>query len=413
MQLWAIIPAAGQSLRLAKAGLGVRKQFLLWRGRPMFWHAAKALSVLPWLRGLVFIFPPEDLESAEEALAGPAGRELGLPWLAAPGGETRRDSVRHGLAALPPACTHVLVHDAARPFAGPELILRVAEALKKENVTAVIPGLELADTIKLTDGNGLVQCTLERGRLRAAQTPQGFRTAELKEAHRLAVEQGWQVTDDAELMDRCAIPVLVVPGEAKNVKLTTPEDLKLLRESSPAPRPCVGLGYDVHRYGGGRPFVLGGVRIPTEITLSAHSDGDVLAHALMDALLGCVGAGDIGEKFPDSNPAYAGINSCILLSEVLDLVWRKGLEITNADLTVVAQEPRIAPFREQIRKNLAKLLQLPEARVNIKATTEEHLGFTGQKQGVKALAAVSGLLRVADEPQDAPLGEESLKKSSD
>lgn len=157
------------------------------------------------------------------------------------------------------------------------------------------------------------------------------------------------------------------------------------------PRPCAGMGYDVHRYGPGRPLKLGGVLIPGGPEVVAHSDGDVLLHALMDALLGCAALGDIGQHFPDSQARYEGISSAVLLDQVLEMLRGAGLELSHVDLTIVAQTPRLSPFREEIRKNVARLLGLDTARVNLKATTEEGLGFTGRSEGIKAYAVVSAL----------------------
>lgn len=185
-------------------------------------------------------------------------------------------------------------------------------------------------------------------------------------------------------------PVLVVPGEAANIKITHPEDLALLEERSPVmPVPRVGMGYDVHRYGSGRPMKLGGIIIPNAPEVIAHSDGDVLLHALMDALLGCAALGDIGRLFPDADARFDNISSAVLLDDVLERFRDAGLTLCHVDLTVVAQTPKLAPHREEIRKNVARLLGLGTDSVNIKATTEEKLGFTGACEGIKAYAVAT------------------------
>lgn len=403
MNTWAVLLAAGQSSRLAKQGVTTPKQFLCLGGAPLFWRSALTFSRLAALRGIVFVFPPEsatedsDYESLVRGLDG--GGRLGLAWRIARGGERRQDSVRSGLAALPPACDSVLVHDSARPFTSAGLMRRVLEALEG-GCPAVIPGIAVTDTIKSVDTAGRVLRTHERSGLRAVQTPQGFSLSLLRLAHARAVERGWEATDDAALMERCDVPVLMVEGEEANRKITTLQDLRLpgfdpalSREEEtamPGSVVCTGLGYDVHRYGGDRPFILGGVPIRTDVTVAAHSDGDTLLHALMDAMLGCIGGGDIGAMFPDADPAYANISSGILLAEVLERTRREGLEIDHADVTIIAQTPRIAPHREAIAANVAKMLQLPVAAVNVKATTEERLGFTGEKKGIKVMAVVTG-----------------------
>jgi 2-C-methyl-D-erythritol 2,4-cyclodiphosphate synthase len=207
----------------------------------------------------------------------------------------------------------------------------------------------------------------------------------LDAAHARAGEA--EATDDAALAEGLC-PVAVVPGEEGNVKITTPADLDLLRAETRL-WPCVGYGYDVHRYGEGRPMVLGGVPIPGAPQVVAHSDGDVLLHALADAVLGCFGGGDIGLHFPDTDPRWSGANSAVLLQETLAMAQAAGLSLEQADLTIVAQIPKIAPHREAIAANVAHLLGLERSRVNVKATTEEGLGFTGEKKGIKAVAVVT------------------------
>lgn len=394
MSIWAVILAAGSSSRLAKAGTAVRKQFLPHKGMPLFWHSALAFKSYPGLAGIVFVFPEAEITGSETLIrqleqspeSGP-----GIPWKAISGGERRQDSVRLALGALPPDCRAVLIHDAARPFLKPGLVARVARAVMDGNA-GVVPGVPVTDTIKEIFATGLVRATPDRASLRAVQTPQGFLLPELKAAHAEAEKEGWTVTDDAALLERCGMPVLVVEGQMDNIKITNPEDLPLLRAGEkPALVPCTGFGYDVHRYGGDRPFILGGVPIATDITITAHSDGDTLLHALMDAMLGCVGLGDIGSLFPDTDAKFDNISSGILLAEVLDLCQKAGLVMTSVDVTVVAQVPRISPHRESIAKNLAKMLRIPPGAVNVKATTEERLGFTGEKKGLKVVAVVSGL----------------------
>ena len=416
---WAILLAAGQGSRLQAAGLPCPKQFLEWQGLPLFWHSAKTLSGLSALQGIVFVFP-QDADSggtlpvySEMARTLDDRLPLGVVWKIAAGGARRQDSVAAGLAALPPEATHVLVHDAARPFASPPLVFAVYEALDAH--AAVVPGIALADTVKRVTPEGLVAETPDRASLRAVQTPQGFRLDILRQAHAAAHADRCTGTDDAFLVERIGIPVFIVPGDPGNAKITSPADLALLERhengsshtpyslpcsrgekpmptGNPLPQqcvPCTGFGYDVHRYGGSRPFILGGVPIATDIRIEAHSDGDTLLHALIDAILGCLGAGDIGTLFPDADKSYEGISSGILLSEVLDMADRANLCISHADLTIVAQVPKIAPHREAIAKNVAKLLRLPPSRVGCKATTEEHLGFTGEKKGIKAIAVVT------------------------
>lgn len=395
MNVWGIILAAGQSSRLAKAGCATKKQFLAWSGLPLFWHSAKTFSRIPQIMGLIFVFPYQEYDDALNMVTHLTETEdLGIPWTAVLGGERRQDSVRHGLAALPSECDHILVHDAARPFSSPSLIQGVLQLLS-QGKEAVVPSLAVTDTIKRIQ-DGIVQETLDRSQLGAVQTPQGFRRSTLEKAHNQAVVQHWEGTDDASLVERLGTPVWISPGDINNLKITTPEDLVRLAEPAPEMLPCSGWGYDVHAFGGDRPMILGGIPIPGGPMIRAHSDGDVLLHALCDAILGCLGQGDIGQHWPDSDPALAGMSSGIFLSEVMDMTRRNGLRITHVDLTVIAQIPRLAPWRDQIRKNISSIMSLNLSQVNVKATTEEGLGFTGEKLGIKAVALVSGLRYLKD-----------------
>lgn len=401
METWALILAAGSGARLAEATGGVKKQFLEYDGEPLFLRSARTFFRVARLTGLVFVFPPEDFVAAQERCIDLAG-DAPLPWLAVPGGARRQDSVWEGLAALPPDVTHVLVHDAARPFASPRLVNTLLDALEGGR-EAVIPALPVTDTVKIVDGVN-VSRTLDRSRLVAVQTPQAFVLAALRQAHlaaRAAEESGggdWDVTDDAGMLERLGRTVVTVPGEAGNVKITTPADLERLAPAHPAPPiPRTAWGYDVHRYGEGRadsrPFVLGAVPFPGAPSVLAHSDGDVLLHAVADALLGLIpdAGGDIGARFPDTDPALEGIQSAVMVNEVLEDVLDAGLTLTHVDVTVIAQVPKIAPRRQEVRAALSRLLRLDQGQVNVKATTEEGLGFTGAKEGIKAVAVITAL----------------------
>lgn len=410
-ECWAILLAAGQGSRLQNATHGQAKQFLSWQGAPLWWASACALAASPLVHGLVLVVPFDHLESAQESLIRlDKARPLGISWRVCAGGKRRQDSVRLGLEHLPQHCANVLVHDSARPFVSTATVSLIAlalqEALSRDPACGgVIPGLPVTDTIKETgaaiddfprslSAAYLVSRTLDRECLRAVQTPQAFPLDLLRRAHQHAQEHGWDVTDDASLMERGGHAVFVIDGDPRNIKITRPEDLIMLNSPSSLMQgwPCTGYGYDVHRYGGDRPLMLGGVSIPgSDLMVMAHSDGDVLLHALMDAILGCMAAGDIGQHFPDNDPKFENISSALLLDRVLEMAAESGLRITHIDLTVVAQKPKLAPHAMAIRRNVARMLALPESHVNFKATTEEGLGFTGQEQGLKAVALVSGL----------------------
>lgn len=398
---WTLLLAAGQGNRLASATGGLAKQFLDWKGAPLYWESALVFSRCARVEGLVFVFPEACIMEERERVAELMSHmPSGLPWKAVAGGALRQDSVRNGLSVLPDTCTEVLIHDAARPFASSALVNRILDGLHGkagEDRAACIPGIPVVDTIKVMDEEKRVVATPERKRLVVVQTPQGFSLALLRAAHQRAEREGWVVTDDASLLELCGHAVYVTEGEAGNKKITTPEDLEMLRTTREC-MPCVGYGYDVHKYADGseakqpaRPMRLGGVAIDDSPDVLAHSDGDVLLHALMDALLGCIGAGDIGTFFPDSDPAFDNINSAVLLDTVLEHVQKADVRITHVDLTVIAQTPKVGPHREAIRRNVARLLGLRLNMVNVKATTEEGLGFTGERLGIKAVAVVTGL----------------------
>lgn len=392
--LWTIILAAGQGSRLASSTGGTRKQFLHHEGHPLYWRSVLTMSAIPELAGVVLVFPPQELEQRSAELENLKNiSDPGVRILITGGGDRRQDSVRMGLAALPRDCSRVLVHDSARPFFSPALVQALLGGLTDE-FHGVIPAIPVTDTIKQVESD-LVLATLPRETLRAVQTPQLFPASLLRRIHELALEEDWAVTDDASMIERAGYRVRIVPGETANLKITTPEDLRVLATPAPLPVPCTGFGYDVHAYGGNRPMVLGGMPIAGAPFVKAHSDGDVLLHALCDAILGCLGLGDIGEHFPDSDDRFENISSGILLSEVMDKARALGLCITHVDLTVIAQIPRLAPHKEAIRGNVARLLELCDQQVNVKATTEEHLGFTGRKEGIKAVAVVTATRKQA------------------
>ena len=387
--LWAIVLAAGSGSRLAKAGMGERKQFIDYQGVPLFWHSIRTFSRIPRVKGIVLVVPEEDVPRGTTWVRELSNTEpMGFPIRCVAGGSRRQDSVRNGLEHLPGDCTRVLVHDAARPFFTPVCVHDLLEAVTNDVIGAV-PGCPVTDTVKEFHDNMVVR-TLERSSLTAVQTPQLFDRTILEQAHERAIQNDWKVTDDASMVEMMEHKVAVVPGEPGNVKITNPQDLHHIAPTRDIHVPVTGLGYDVHRYGGNRPMVIGGVPVPAGPNIEAHSDGDVLIHALCDAILGCIGQGDIGDLFPDSDATFENMPSSVFLAEVLDRAMKHGLTITHVDMTVVAQIPKLSPFKAQIKKNLACLMALPFDRVNLKATTEEGLGFTGTKQGIKAMAVVTG-----------------------
>lgn len=400
LAFWGIILAAGAGTRLSIAQphgtQSTPKQFLLYDNAPLYWQSSLTMSRVPRVEGLIFVFPPAFLEAEEQRLRElDKHRVLGVPWRAVVGGARRQDSVFNALALLhdhEKHCQAVLVHDSARPFASATLIQRLCAALDQPDCppAGAIPALPVTDTIKIVQDKNVVS-TPDRDSLRAVQTPQAFLFPALYKAHLQAQKNQWTGTDDASLLELCHRPITIVAGEADNRKLTNPEDLTMLHTASSPFSPCTGFGYDVHRFGAGRPLLLGGVPIPKAPEVVAHSDGDVVLHALMDALLGCACMGDIGQHFPDTAAAYDNISSAVLLDEVLQKLRIAAVRPVHVDITIIAQIPKVGPHREAIRRNIARLMGLEQTCVNVKATTEEGLGFTGAKEGIKSVAVVTAL----------------------
>ncbi len=362
--------AAGGGVRFGAAG---GKQFVKIQGISLLERTLRALEGCAGLGGLVVVVPAD-------RVAG-IGERPGLRAVA--GGERRVDSVRAGFAALPDDCDLVLVHDGVRPGVTSDLVGRVAAAA--QSLGACVPVLEIQDTVKEVGGDGRVVRTLERGTLRRVQTPQGFRREVLQQAYAWADRNGSpDFSDEAALVEASGQAVFTVAGEEENVKVTLPGDL--IRLGLLVPR--VGHGYDAHRLEPGRKLVLGGVEIEHDRGLSGHSDGDAALHALCDALLGAAGLPDIGHQFPDTDPKYQGAFSLGLLRQVVSKVRQAGWRPSSADLTLVAERPRLSGHLPKMAGKISQVLGVHPEAVGLKATTEEGLGFTGQKQGIAAHAMV-------------------------
>lgn len=377
--MWcAIILAGGGSTRM---GTGRNKVLLPIGGVPAIVRSARAYAGL--VDSLVVVARSEDADAIREALTAAA-----LTAAIVPGGDTRQDSVWNGLCALPDGCDRVLIHDGARCLVDEHTIRRAMVSVEACGTgVAAIPAV---DTIKQADAEGWVTGTPDRASLRAMQTPQGFDAALIRRAHEAARRDGYLGTDDAALVERLGVPVRLTEGDRRNLKLTTPEDIAmaeaLLNTAPPLPALRVGQGYDVHRLVPDRTLVLCGVTVPHALGLLGHSDADVALHALMDAMLGAMALGDIGKHFPDTDERYRGISSMLLLEHVVGLLREHRAQVTNADVTIVAQKPRLLPYIPQMRQNVAEALGLPLDRVNIKATTTERLGFEGREEGISAQA---------------------------
>ncbi len=391
---YAIILAAGSGSRM---GLETKKQFLLYNGKEIWWHSFEKFYHSPFIHGIILVFPNNEQEfqnATEKAQEYIQENNYSIPVHFVKGGELRQDSVYEALQVVPKDTQYILIHDSARPFFSPTLITNLLENLS-EKKKAIIPSLALTDTIKEFAINNKLERiatnTPSRNFLRSVQTPQAFHFNTLFQAHKNLKAENKTFTDDAMLMEEIGEIVYLIDGNPHNHKITTKQDLSLLKPMQETYIPISGYGYDVHKYQGDRPLILGGVEINTDIKITAHSDGDVLTHALMDALISCMADGDIGHYFPDTDKQYENISSLILLDKVLTKWKNSSLTLCHVDLTIICQKPKIAPYVSQIKKNMCRLLQLSESQVNVKATTEEGLGFTGQLQGIKAVALVSAI----------------------
>ncbi len=378
----AIIPAAGFGTRM---NLDHPKQYHLLAGTPILVRTVRAFCDEDYIIRIVVVVPPNMVEHTRLLLAD---HELAGPKLTIiAGGLRRQDSVKAGLDTLDDSTEIVLVHDGARPLVSRQLIARCYEAAIVDG--AAIAAVPVKDTLKKGNGHGRVVKTIDRTALWQAQTPQAARRELLERAYRINGDA--DVTDESSLLEKAAIPVTLVEGAETNIKITRPEDLlladKLLNQTA-APIFRIGHGYDAHRFAENRRLVLGGVTIPHSFGLAGHSDADVLTHALCDALLGALGSGDIGKHFPDSDARFAGISSITLLERVMHAVSEDGYTLVNADVTVVCQAPRLAPFLPQMQEILGRTCRVAADVVNIKATTTEGMGFTGRKEGIGCHAVV-------------------------
>ncbi|WP_085504855.1 2-C-methyl-D-erythritol 4-phosphate cytidylyltransferase [Thalassobacillus devorans] len=382
----AIVLAAGQGKRM-KAGKN--KQFLLLDDKPLIIHTLSVFEKDEWCREIVLVINEKEKKSMQSLLdVHPFETVIRLTV----GGKERQDSVYQGLKSVSNKSIPVFIHDGARPFVEQSHLHELAkETVEHEAALLAVP---VTDTIKQRNGNKLT--TLDRKTLWAAQTPQSFSYPLILEAHEQAKNADYTGTDDASLVERMGRDVTVVQGSYDNMKLTTPEDkAKALSHLSHKNNKTgdegmfrIGQGFDVHQLAEGRKCIIGGVEIPYEKGLLGHSDADVLLHTVADACLGAIGEGDIGRHFPDTDEAYRGADSSQLLEDVWQLVEEKGYNLGNLDCTVIAQAPKMAPYIEGIRKNIAALLQADISRINVKATTTEKLGFPGRGEGIAAQAVV-------------------------
>lgn len=364
----AIVVAAGQGLR---AGQPVPKQFAQWRGKPVVRHSVEALAAAG-ADPIVVAIPHGGEEVAATALDG-------LPFVLVTGGATRQDSVRVALEAVGEA-ERVLIHDAARPGLRGPVIERLLSALDQN--PGAIPVLPVVDSLAVDDG-GTMAGSADRAALRRVQTPQAFRFADILAAH-LDWQGASDAGDDAQVLRAFGASVALVEGDEALAKLTFAGDFM---DALPAIR--TGTGFDVHRLAAGEELWLCGVQVPHTLGLAGHSDADVGIHALVDALLGAVGAGDIGQHFPPTDEQWKGAPSSRFLEHAVSLVKAAGYRVGNIDVTLICEAPKVGPHRDAMRQRLAELAEVDAGAVNVKATTTERLGFAGRGEGIAAQAVAT------------------------
>ncbi|MCP1200761.1 bifunctional 2-C-methyl-D-erythritol 4-phosphate cytidylyltransferase/2-C-methyl-D-erythritol 2,4-cyclodiphosphate synthase [Notoacmeibacter sp. MSK16QG-6] len=381
----ALIVAAGRGERAGRREDGP-KQYRLLAGEPILRHTVRAFLDHPEIAKVIIAIHPDDEKLAEEAIAPLDRKRLSLIH----GRQTRQLSVLAGLRSMaerPP--DFVLIHDAARPLIGRETLDAVIDNLQPE--TGLIVGMPVTDTVKSVDASDVIVGTVDRETLIRAQTPQAFAYSAIMSAHENALAAGVEnATDDAAIAAQAGMAVRVIRGRSANPKITFPEDISLAEPSfAPLPDVRVGNGYDVHCFEDGDAVILCGVAIPFHRRLAGHSDADVGLHALTDALLATIGAGDIGTHFPPSDPQWQGADSSVFIQQAVNLVRKKSGQIANVDVTLIAEEPKIGPHRETMTNRLAELVGIAKHRISVKATTNEKMGFIGRGEGIAAIATAS------------------------
>ena len=380
-----IFPAAGLSRRMK---INTNKNFLELGGESVLVRTLKTFSKSARVKNLIVVVAESEIAEVEKILSVEKNLK---PYKIVVGGSERQYSIANGLKFLPEDTEIILVHDAARPLVSQTVIENVIDAAEKFG--GAIAAVPAKNTIKFVDAENFVKSTPPRSELVEVQTPQGFRKNILLRAYKKAEEENFLGTDDASLVERLGEKIKIVTSDYKNIKITTPEDLKIaetfLSAERKIPATRTGFGYDVHKLATGRKLILGGVEIPHELGLLGHSDADVLTHAIIDALLGAATLGDIGQHFPDTDAEFKDIDSTKLLAKVNELIQAEGWQIENIDSTIVAQKPKLAPHISKIRQKISEVLQIDLNSVNVKAKTEEGLGFTGSQQGISSYAVAT------------------------
>lgn len=373
MKNWAIIVAAGRGER---TGLGINKVYMPLGNSTVIEKCVCVFADSGLFDGITVVISADD-EARFDAL------DFGsFNVRKAYGGKTRQESVYNGLNTVPTDTDIVAVHDAARPFVTAEIIKATIEGASLSGSGVI--STPVTDTIKIS-ANGRVT-TPDRSTLFAVQTPQTFKLDMLLSAHEKARNEGFISTDDAALFEKYygTVNLVTAEGAENNKKLTYRSDFDMDKKFDMR----IGHGYDAHRLVEGRKLILCGVDVPYEKGLNGHSDADVALHALMDAMLGAAALGDIGRHFPDNDPKYKGISSVLLLENVRDRLAEAGYAVSNADITIIAQRPKLASFIDQMGANVAETLKIDVSRVNVKATTTEKMGFEGSGEGISSHAVV-------------------------
>jgi 2-C-methyl-D-erythritol 4-phosphate cytidylyltransferase / 2-C-methyl-D-erythritol 2,4-cyclodiphosphate synthase len=379
MSVAVLIVAAGRGTRV---GASLPKQYLPIAGAPLLRRTVETFVRHPRIDYVRVAIHPDDRDLYNSATSG---LDILDP---VPGGVSRQDSVRLGLESLvAEAPDRVLIHDGARPFPDPELVNRVIDGL--DEAPGALAALPVSDTLKRATTDNCAGETVDRSGLWRAQTPQGFHFPAILAAHQELA--GHELTDDAAVAEQAGLQVKLVAGSEDNFKVTEPEDIQRAERMLAATldETRVGNGFDVHRFEPGDHVTLCGVAIPHDQGLAGHSDADVAMHALTDAIMGAIGAGDIGNHFPPSDPQWKGAPSRIFLEKAGSLVSERGARISNLDITVICEAPKVGPHRETMVAQIADILKLETGRVSVKATTTERLGFTGRGEGIAAQATAT------------------------
>ena len=377
---YCVIPAAGIGTRMRA---GKNKMFLHVGGRPVLFRTLVNVE-----RAGCFDLVVISAHKGEERIVAQLARSAlrGTEFRIVTGGTERQDSVYNALMSIDTGYGDMIaIHDGARCLATPSLIRRWVEAAREYGAAAA--GKPSTDTVKSIDGDAITG-TIDRRGIALIETPQVFRADLILPAYEQARRDGFSATDDCSLVERMGVRPRLVPSEEPNIKITTKGDLSMSNDLLLSALPRVGTGFDVHRFADGRRLILGGVEIPCERGLLGHSDADVLAHAIIDAVFGAAALPDIGRAFPDNDPAYKDANSKALLKTAVQTAEKAGFAIGNIDATVIAQAPKLAPYIEAMRENIASVCGADLSAVSVKATTTEKLGFTGRGEGIAAEAAV-------------------------